>query len=153
MPCSVFFVRNEQVLRDTGRWCSYLGKKRSARRSGGVQLRAKLSGFEHRSGVFKQLLRGRAVAADGAGDDTPEDSARDAGWNAIVGRRVGDAGPRPQPRWAEARDARGLTQQQAVASALTKLLQWHWSQPVAYLLVLGGGTGAMLLRLDLSSDT
>jgi hypothetical protein len=64
---------------------------------------AKLSGFERRSGVFKQLLWGRAVAADAAGDDTPEDGARDAGWNAIVGRRVGDAGPRPQPCWAEAR--------------------------------------------------
>jgi len=75
------------------------------------------------------------VRADNSDDDGTD---RKSGWNAIVGQRVGDAGPQRQSTWLEACQARGLTHQQALASAATKLLLWHWSQPVAYLLVLWG---------------
>lgn len=101
---------------------------------------SRLSGFERRSGLLRRLLMGHAEAEPHAmiGGTLERDDVQKAGWNAIVGRRVGDAGPQPQSTWAEARDARSLTQQQARASALTKLFLWHWSQPVAYLLVLWG---------------
>ena len=93
---------------------------------------ARLSGFQ-RTGLCINLLVG--VRADNSDDDGTD---RKSGWNAIVGQRVGDAGPQRQSTWLEACQARGLTHQQALASALTKLLLWHWSQPVAYLLVLWG---------------
>ena len=78
------------------------------------------SGFTHGSGLVEMLLLGSTVGA-----------VERAGWLAIV-----DDGQVPQHTWHEARDARKLTQRQAVASAATRLLMWHWSQPLAYLWVL-----------------
>eukprot|EP01052_Picozoa_sp_SAG31_P043475 SAG31_NODE_7253_length_1741_cov_1.899513_1_plen_451_part_01 len=52
-----------------------------------------------------------------------------AGWTAITD----DASV--QSTWNEARDSLGMTVQQAVAVSVVKLLLWHWSQPMAFLLV------------------
>ena len=52
-----------------------------------------------------------------------------AGWVAITD----DASA--QSTWHEARESLGLTVQQAVGVSVTKLLLWHWSQPVAFLSV------------------
>ena len=52
-----------------------------------------------------------------------------AGWAAITDDATA------QSTWHEARDSLGLTAQQAVGVSVTKLLLWHWSQPVAFLLV------------------
>ena len=78
----------------------------------------KIAGFESRGGLGMFLLAG-----DGDGD------ANAAGWLALV--QPADA--KPQPTWAEAREARGLTQRQASSSAVAKLFLWHLSQPLAYL--------------------
>ena len=64
----------------------------------------------------------------GAGDGT----AKSAGWVAIVEA----TNKRPQPTWTEARDARGLSGEQALSSAAAKFVLWHLSQPTAYLLLL-----------------
>ena len=55
-----------------------------------------------------------------------------AGWGALASDRT------PPAAWAAARRALGLSRRQAVAVAATKLLLWHWSQPVAYLWVFLG---------------
>eukprot|EP01051_Picozoa_sp_SAG22_P013723 SAG22_NODE_1570_length_4095_cov_8.591842_1_plen_1009_part_10 len=52
-----------------------------------------------------------------------------AGWQAIADDST------PQSSWTEAREALGLSVQQAIAVSCAKLLLWHWSQPVAYLIV------------------
>jgi hypothetical protein len=82
-------------------------------------------------GLATTLLLG-AGAADGKADV--------AGWLAIVG---GHSDGRPQSTWAEACAARGFrSERQAMASAATKLVCWHWSQPCAYL-KYGLGTAAV----------
>eukprot|EP01046_Picozoa_sp_COSAG06_P010666 COSAG06_NODE_586_length_14002_cov_11.579228_11_plen_794_part_00 len=59
-------------------------------------------------------------------------SAKNAGWLAIVG----DERRTQQTTWEQAMQARGLTAPQAWTVASVKLLFWHWSQPLAYLLLL-----------------
>ena len=76
------------------------------------------------AGLARELLLG-----DGEGDG----AADRAGWLAIVGGHPDDVA---QPTWAEAREARKMTQRQAIAIAVTKLTLWHWSQPLAYLWLL-----------------
>eukprot|EP01046_Picozoa_sp_COSAG06_P027169 COSAG06_NODE_2381_length_6980_cov_11.893039_1_plen_273_part_00 len=78
----------------------------------------KVTGFEDGAGIGVALLAGY-----GAGD------ADRAGWVAIVQPTAAA----PQPTWAEAREARGLTQRQALSSSVAKLVLWHLSQPLAYL--------------------
>ena len=78
----------------------------------------KVTGFEDGAGIGVALLAGY-----GAGD------ADRAGWVAIVQPTAAA----PQPTWADAREARGLTQRQALSSAVAKLVLWHLSQPLAYL--------------------
>eukprot|EP01050_Picozoa_sp_SAG11_P018511 SAG11_NODE_2809_length_2946_cov_70.570776_2_plen_764_part_00 len=41
----------------------------------------------------------------------------------------------PQSTWHEARESLGLDVRQAIGVSITKLLLWHWSQPLAFLLV------------------
>eukprot|EP00329_Picozoa_sp_Boothbay-MS584-11_P007690 68555_4 len=93
---------------------------------------SRLSGFERRTGLMQKLLLGPTQAAA----DTV--SLKKSGWAAIAGVQAGDPPAEPQATWPEACEARALTQKQAVASAATKLVLWHWSQPIAYLLVLWG---------------
>jgi hypothetical protein len=90
---------------------------------------SRVSGFERRTGLLQNLLVG--PRRDGI-------DINKSGWLAIVGVRAGEPGERPQSTWAEVCEARALTQRQALSSAATKLLLWHWSQPIAYLLVLWG---------------
>ena len=91
------------------------------------------------------------------GGGNADGAAASAGWAAIVGASVlghavvveeleaevvaaAGGGQQPQRRaqssWAEARGDRGLTERQAVSSSVTKLVLWHWIQPVPYLFVL-----------------
>ena len=77
----------------------------------------KITGFEER-GLGMALLAGHG---DGG--------ANAAGWLSLVQPADG----KPQPTWATAREARGLSQRQAVSSATAKLFLWHLSQPLAYL--------------------
>jgi hypothetical protein len=93
---------------------------------------SRMSGFQNTPGLMRNLLVGPNQAAVlGTGPCK-------SGWIAIAGVRVGEPGEQPQATWAEACQARALTQRQALSSAAAKLLLWHWSQPVAYLLVLWG---------------
>ena len=87
----------------------------------------KIVGLPARAGLVRGLLTG---VGDGDGD------ARPAGWMAIVGSRSGEASTEPQSTWEQVREARDLPWRQAIASAVTKLLLWHWSQPVVYLWML-----------------
>ena len=88
----------------------------------------KLSGFEDDGAhVARAMLIGRGSTLG---------VAPAAGWDAIVGNRRGKVGDAAQSTWTQAREARGLTQQQAVASASAKALLWHSSQPLVYLIVL-----------------
>lgn len=68
-----------------------------------------------------------ATALMGGQTGASSSSGTPAGWLAIV---QGDSS------WAHARQARGMSQGQALRSAAQTLLLWHWSQPVAYMLVL-----------------
>ena len=52
-----------------------------------------------------------------------------AGWLAIAG------GESTQASWDQARHGLGLTVRQAMGVSITKLICWHWVQPVAYLWV------------------
>ena len=79
-------------------------------------------------GLAVQLLMG---SAGGSGSSSA--GAALIGWNAVVG----GASSSPQPGWVVAREARGLTQRQAVGIASAKAVLWHFSQPLAYLAVLG----------------
>ncbi len=63
-------------------------------------------------------------------------SERAAGWLAIVGDELHSAS-QPQSTWAEARSARRMNSRQAVLTSIAKLVLWHWTQPLAYLWVLG----------------
>eukprot|EP01046_Picozoa_sp_COSAG06_P054180 COSAG06_NODE_9568_length_1868_cov_46.562465_1_plen_516_part_10 len=91
----------------------------------------KLAGYDDDAGVplTQALLLGRGSALG---------NAPPAGWDAIVGPRGADSAPGapPQSTWAQAREARKLTQRQAVSSAVAKALLWHASQPTVYLFVL-----------------
>ena len=78
-------------------------------------------------GVLEALL---------CGDSSGDGDADMAGWFAIVGDHTGD---RAQGAWAEARDARHMTQKQAVVLGGAKLLLWHWSQPGAFLCCMSFG--------------
>ena len=78
----------------------------------------KVTGFDAGRGLGMALLTGH-----GDGD------ADAACWLALVQPADG----KPQPTWAEAREERGLTQRQAVSSAVVKLFLWHLSQPLVYL--------------------
>jgi hypothetical protein len=93
----------------------------------------KASGVQGDGGMLAVLF---TVGADG----DAETVFQRAGWEAIVGRPIGQMGDGdggdPQSTWEQARAARNLTQRRAVTSAITKLLLWHWSQPVAYLWML-----------------
>lgn len=119
----------------------------------------RVTGFgQHDAGLATALLLGPASLRASHG------TAASAGWLAIVGgRSVGTPtgepakrslrdsvrdglrgfssledteGSAPQVSWHTARQARGLNQRQAAASAVTKLLMWHWSQPITYLWML-----------------
>ena len=91
----------------------------------------KLSGFESDAGVplTQALLVGRGSALG---------NAPPAGWDAIVGPSGADDAVEtpPQSTWVQAREARKLTQRQAVSTAVAKALLWHASQPAVYLFVL-----------------
>eukprot|EP01046_Picozoa_sp_COSAG06_P003215 COSAG06_NODE_122_length_23062_cov_43.568990_6_plen_856_part_00 len=90
----------------------------------------KLSGYESdEAHVARALLLGRGSALG---------NAPPAGWDAIVGPRGADStsGAPLQSTWEQAREARRLTQQQAVSTAVAKALLWHASQPAVYLFVL-----------------
>eukprot|EP01043_Picozoa_sp_COSAG02_P062840 COSAG02_NODE_8770_length_2451_cov_2.071854_1_plen_403_part_10 len=93
----------------------------------GTTVCRKIVGLPSRAGLLRGLLTG---VGDGDGDAQP------AGWMAIVGSRGGEASAEPQSTWKQAREARDLPWRQAIASAATKLLLWHWSQPVVYLWML-----------------
>eukprot|EP01047_Picozoa_sp_COSAG01_P038669 COSAG01_NODE_3152_length_6498_cov_17.406470_3_plen_786_part_00 len=94
---------------------------------------SKVSGFVRRTGLLANLLVGPSSAnLPGAPANVP------SGWAAIAGVRGGDPEEQPQATWAETCESRALTNRQALASALSKLLMWHWSQPLAYLTVLWG---------------
>eukprot|EP01045_Picozoa_sp_COSAG04_P002969 COSAG04_NODE_116_length_25104_cov_94.064907_9_plen_634_part_00 len=69
------------------------------------------------------------------GTDGDADTIQRAGWDAIVGDLQTEA-TNPQSSWTQAREARKLTQRQAISSAVAKLTLWHWSQPVVYLWML-----------------
>eukprot|EP01043_Picozoa_sp_COSAG02_P008959 COSAG02_NODE_297_length_25355_cov_78.632998_10_plen_838_part_00 len=88
----------------------------------------KFSGFEDDGAhVVRAMLVGRGSTLG---------AAPKAGWDAIVGSRSSEEGGGAQSTWTQAREARRLTQQQAVASASAKALCWHTSQPLVYLVVL-----------------
>jgi hypothetical protein len=87
----------------------------------------KVSGMEGDGSLATALLIGQRQHRGGG-------SA--AGWVRIVTTRVINGVPQPQPTWAEASEARKLSRRQALSSAGAKLILWHWSQPLAYLLVL-----------------
>eukprot|EP01046_Picozoa_sp_COSAG06_P038039 COSAG06_NODE_4353_length_4336_cov_3.279443_3_plen_234_part_01 len=95
----------------------------------GVMVCRQISGFS--SGdephIAQALLIGRGSTLG---------QAREAGWDAVVGSRSGEASEAMQSSWEQARDARRLTMRQAVSSAVTKVLFWHASQPVVYLYML-----------------
>eukprot|EP01046_Picozoa_sp_COSAG06_P040844 COSAG06_NODE_4985_length_3806_cov_2.019153_4_plen_731_part_01 len=82
-------------------------------------------GLSRAPGLAEVVLFGGAGGSDG--------DAKDAGWLAIVG---GTPEGRLQCSWAQARDARRLSDQTARWLAALKLIFWHWSQPVAYLWLL-----------------
>eukprot|EP01043_Picozoa_sp_COSAG02_P027238 COSAG02_NODE_1598_length_11761_cov_15.902418_5_plen_584_part_00 len=68
------------------------------------------------------------------GSDGNAETIRCAGWEAIVD--LSGASNTGQSTWDEAREARKLTQRQAVSSAVLKLTCWHWSQPIVFLWML-----------------
>jgi hypothetical protein len=74
--------------------------------------------------VLAYLRRGQG-ADKTTGEIRSESKA--AGWLTIVGG---------SSKWSDARRARGLSQCQAVSTALGMLLLWHWSQSAAYFAVL-----------------
>ena len=96
------------------------------------------------TGVFMTLCRKMTQARDQGvglttallvvGSDGNAETIRRAGWEAIVG--LSGASSTAQSTWDEAREARKLTQRQAVSSAAVKLTCWHWSQPIVYLWML-----------------
>ena len=79
------------------------------------------SGFDVSSGLTRVLLVG-----------SMDELAERAGWLAIV---EGDPNT-PQSNWLEARESRKLSHRQAVASSITRLALWHWSQPLVYMWML-----------------
>ena len=107
-----------------------------------IQLRSILIGFV----VVKFCRKVTGVRGDGLGlaralltmPSAEGDAAviSSAGWEAIVGRSIFVAEAEQQPNWEQVRDARKLTQQQSISSAIVKLLFWHWSQPVVFLWML-----------------
>eukprot|EP01049_Picozoa_sp_SAG25_P004280 SAG25_NODE_266_length_10666_cov_14.508943_11_plen_871_part_00 len=103
---------------------------------GRLRRRLALSELRGRS-LFRMLLTGHGL------NPAPR---RGAGWLAIA-----DAGS-PQATWDDARLGLGLTAQQAVGVSITKLVCWHWVQPIAYLWVFSAyycqlsHTGTISLR-------
>jgi hypothetical protein len=65
---------------------------------------SKISGFERRPGLLANLLVGPT--------ETAGDCDHKAGWAAIAGLRLAVPGEQPQAKWAEACEARSLTQRQ-----------------------------------------
>jgi hypothetical protein len=96
------------------------------------------------TGVFMTLCRKVTQARDQGvslatallvlSSDGNAETIQRAGWEAIVG--VSGASSTTQSTWDEAREARKLTQRQAISSAVVKLTCWHWSQPIVYLWML-----------------
>eukprot|EP01044_Picomonas_judraskeda_P013975 COSAG03_NODE_2176_length_3045_cov_1.792261_1_plen_899_part_01 len=84
----------------------------------------KSTGLPGGGGVLEALL---------CGDSSRDDEVDMTGWFAIVGDHSGD---RAQCTWTEARDARRMSQKQAIVLGGAKLLLWHWSQPGAFLWLL-----------------
>ena len=80
----------------------------------------RVSEFDVSSGLTRMLLVG---PMDGVSDR--------AGWLAIV-----EADQTPQSTWVETRESRNLTHRQAFASSITRLVLWHWSQPLVYIWML-----------------
>eukprot|EP01047_Picozoa_sp_COSAG01_P044477 COSAG01_NODE_4023_length_5426_cov_7.423503_4_plen_784_part_00 len=76
-----------------------------------------------RSSSFKTLITGHGTAP------APRMAA---GWLAIADETT------PQSSWDAARRDLGLTWWQGVWVSLTKLLLWHFSQPIAYLIIFRG---------------
>ena len=107
-----------------------------------IQLRSMLIGFV----AVKLCRKFTGARGDGIGlaralftmPSAEGDAAvlSNAGWEAIVGRWIFVADAQQQPNWEQVRDARKLTQQQSISSAIVKLVFWHWSQPVAFLWML-----------------
>ena len=94
----------------------------------GVTVCRQISGFSSdEPHIAQALLIGRGSTVG---------KAREAGWEAVVGSRSGEASEATQSTWEQAREARRLTMRQAVSSAVTKVLFWHASQPVVYLYML-----------------
>ena len=85
------------------------------------------------------LLRYDTVMRAFPGEITYDKSAETidrAGWEAIAADQAGDETAPPQPSWEQARDARKMTQRQALFTATIYLVMWHCSQPIVYLVML-----------------
>eukprot|EP01045_Picozoa_sp_COSAG04_P017836 COSAG04_NODE_1607_length_6175_cov_6.046906_3_plen_489_part_00 len=87
-------------------------------------------------GLVGSVLAPRQAGVDAAGIKDARQAAvaavpEAAGWDAIA---TGDDAP---STWTEARVALGLSVRQAVWSCGSKLLLWHWAQPLSYFAVLG----------------
>ena len=89
------------------------------------------------AGLVRSVLAPRQAGVDAAGIKDARQAAaaavpERAGWDAIVRERS-----RAPSTWTEAREALGLSVRQAVWSCGSKLLLWHWAQPLSYFAVLG----------------
>eukprot|EP01046_Picozoa_sp_COSAG06_P020713 COSAG06_NODE_1526_length_9195_cov_12.000330_3_plen_1584_part_00 len=101
----------------------------------------KVSGFDqNHEGLATRLLVGELPTRG----SMKVGRADAAGWNRIVG---GESILEKQSSWSEAVNARGLSTRQALAMVTAKLLLWHWSQPLAYLWILG------IYKCDLNDAT
>lgn len=103
------------------------------------------------AGLVKSVLSPRQAGAASAHAASFHEPAAlvppAAGWEAIasIGMASGwfplpnrpDRILGPPSTWTEARTALGLSVRQAVWSSGTKMLLWHWSQPLAYFAVFG----------------
>jgi hypothetical protein len=58
----------------------------------------------------------------------------------------------PPPTWTAARQALGLSVRQVVWSSGTKLLLWHWSQPLSYFAVFGAYFCSLPVDDDFTHD-
>ena len=92
--------------------------------------------------------REAALAVTRAAELRSEPAPEAARWSSLAGQawpttviekpEGGRAAPNDttQPSWLDIRDALGLSRRQATWSSFSKLILWHWVQPLGYLLVL-----------------
>eukprot|EP01046_Picozoa_sp_COSAG06_P007712 COSAG06_NODE_381_length_16594_cov_7.199454_7_plen_638_part_00 len=104
------------------------------------------------AGLANSVLAPRQAGVDAAGIKNARQAAASevperAGWDAIAvslaeltnadseARRQGFSDMDAPSTWTEAREALGLSVRQAVWSCGSKLLLWHWPQPLSYFVV------------------